>query len=179
VSIATAVEVTYDIYRQSRSENSAHEEIDMKKMVGIVVVAALSIPAAAQVRDETRLTAQVIEAERSTLIGNTLDLTSAEAEAFWPLYAAYRAEVAQVNGRRFQLTMEFLQKRGKLTDEEATTMLADYVGVEKAYLDIDVDYVKKFSQVLPPQKVIRLFQAENKLNTTLEAELVKDIPLAR
>lgn len=152
----------------------------MKKVVGIVVVAAaLAIPAAAQVRNETRLTAQVIEAERSTLIGNSLDLTDAEEAAFWPLYEAYRAEVARVNGRRFQLVMDFLQKRAKLTDDEARTMLADWIGVEKAYLDIDEEYAQKFSEVLPPQKVIRLFQAENKLNTTLAAEVVKDVPLAR
>lgn len=153
----------------------------MKKILATLAVisTALAIPAAAQVRDETRLTAQVIEAERSTLIGNALDLTDAEEAAFWPLYEAYRAEVAKVNGRRFQLTMEFLQKRAKLTDEEATRMLADYIGVERAYLDIDEEYAQKFSQVLPPQKVIRLFQAENKLNTALAAEVVKDVPLAR
>jgi membrane-bound ClpP family serine protease len=153
----------------------------MRKTVAsfIVIAVALSVSASAQTRDQKPLTADAVEAERSTLIGEALDLTSAEAKAFWPLYGAYRKEIAAVNGRRFQITMEFVQKQGKLTDEEATRMLADYIGVERDYLGIDEKYAEEFSRVLPPQKVIRLFQAENKLNTRLAAELTKSIPLAR
>ena len=37
----------------------------------------------------------------------------------------------------------------------------------------------KFGEVLPPRKVLRLWQVENKLDTIIDAQLVKDIPLAR
>ena len=40
-------------------------------------------------------------------------------------------------------------------------------------------YAKIFDDVLPPNKVTRLFQAENKLETTMNIEIAKDVPLAK
>jgi hypothetical protein len=46
------------------------------------------------------------------------------------------------------------------------------VALERAYAD-------RFDDVLPPAKVVRLFQAENKLETMMSMEIAKDIPLAK
>ena len=40
-------------------------------------------------------------------------------------------------------------------------------------------YAPKFQRVLPPVKVVRLYQVENKLRALLHYELAKQIPLAK
>lgn len=62
----------------------------MKKvaLVAVVAVMALAISnpvAAQQVRDQTKLTYEVLTSEWADLIGGALDLTDAQAEAFWPV----------------------------------------------------------------------------------------------
>jgi hypothetical protein len=153
----------------------------MKNGVSLLVILglALAFQATAQVRDETRLTYEVIESERSALVLGSLGLTPEQEKAVAPIYDAYREAVAAVNVRRFNLIASFIERRGQLSDGEALSMVREYIDIEQAYFDVDKAYMQKFLDALPPQKVIRLFQAENKLNVTLEAELVKDIPLAR
>ncbi len=38
-------------------------------------------------------------------------------------------------------------------------------------------YVQKFKEILPPKKVVRFFQVENKLDAIINFELVAGIPL--
>ena len=68
----------------------------MKKVVLIAVAVALTVVisnpvAAQQVRDETKLTYQVLTEEWTNLIGGALDLTDEEKAAFAHSAGAYRA----------------------------------------------------------------------------------------
>ena len=52
-------------------------------------------------------------------------------------------------------------------------------GAHVARLELEMAYAEKFDDVLPPNKVTRLFQAENKLETAMMMEIAKDVPLAK
>jgi len=41
------------------------------------------------------------------------------------------------------------------------------------------DYVPKFEKVLPPKKVARLYQIENKMRALVNYELARQIPLVK
>jgi hypothetical protein len=47
----------------------------------------------------------------------------------------------------------------------------------KKRVELDLKWSDVFDDVLPPQKVVRLFQAENKLETMMAMEIVRDVPL--
>ncbi len=130
----------------------------------------------AQASGESPLAKQTAEAKRSARIGAALHLTTAQEAAFWPLYESYRADVAAINGRRFKLTMESMDKRGSLSDDEAQAMLAEYLGIESAYVSLLESYAQKFSKVLPPGKVLLLFQTEDELDGNLGTEVAAPNP---
>ncbi len=46
-------------------------------------------------------------------------------------------------------------------------------------LALEREYADLFDDVIPLNKVVRLFQAENKLETTMMMEIAKDVPLAK
>jgi hypothetical protein len=156
----------------------------MKKVVLVAVVAvvavALSNPAAAQqVRDQTKITYEVLTTEWTNLIGGVLDLTEEEAEAFWPLYEEYGAAKGELWNKKIDVIKIFLGNYADMSPEMARILLDQSFAIDKEMLELEMAWAEKFDDVLPPNKVTRLFQAENKLETTMNMEIAKDVPLAK
>lgn len=156
----------------------------MKKVVLIAVVAVMAVAfsnpvAAQQVRDQTKLTYDVLTSEWGTLIGGALDLTDAEAEAFWPLYEEYGEKKGDLWNRRIDVIKIYLRSYADMTPEMSRILLDQSFSIEKQMLELEMTYAEKFDDVLPPNKVTRLYQAENKLETTMMMEIAKDVPLAK
>jgi hypothetical protein len=156
----------------------------MKRVVLIAVVAVLAVAfsnpvAAQQVRDQTKLTYDVLTSEWTNLIGVVLDLTDDEANVFWPLYEEYGAKKADLWNRRIDVIKIFLGSYADMSPEMSRILLDQSFNLEKQLLELEMEYAEKFDDVLPPNKVPRLFQAENKLETTMMMEIAKDVPLAK
>lgn len=156
----------------------------MKKVVLIAVVAVMAVAfsnpvAAQQVRDQTKLTYDVLTSEWGTLIGGALELTEAEAEAFWPLYKEYGEQKGDLWNRRIDVIKIYMRSYGEMTPEMSRILLDQSFSIEKQMLELEMAYAEKFDDVLPPNKVTRLYQAENKLETTMMMEIAKDVPLAK
>ncbi len=156
----------------------------MKKVVLIAVVAAVAVVfpnpvAAQQVSDQTILTYEVLTSEWTDLMGGVLDLTEAEAEGFWPLYEEYGAQKGELWNRRIDVIKIFLGAYKDMSPEMSRILLDQSFNIEKQMLELEMKYAQLFDDVLPPNKVTRLFQAENKLETTMMMEIAKDIPLVK
>ena len=65
------------------------------------------------------------------------------------------------------------------TDPKAQELLKEWLAIQKKRLDLQKEFLKRFEKALPPQKVIRYFQIENKLRALIDYELVDEIPLAK
>lgn len=61
----------------------------------------------------------------------------------------------------------------------ARILLDQSFAVQKQLLELAMEYADVFDDILPPNKVVRLFQAENKLETAMMTEIAKDVPLAK
>jgi len=156
----------------------------MKKVVlvavAVALVVAISNPVAAQqVRDETILTYEVLTDEWVNLIGGALELTDEEAAGFWPLYEEYGAAKGELWNKRIDVIKIFLGAYKDMSPEMSRILLDQSFNIERQMLELEMTYAKKFDDVLPPNKVTRLFQAENKLETAMNMEIAKDVPLAK
>ena len=156
----------------------------MKKVVLIAVAVALTVVisnpvAAQQVRDETKLTYEVLTEEWTNLIGGALDLTDEEAAGFWPLYEEYGAAKGELWNRRIDVIKIFLGAYKDMSPEMSRILLDQTFSIERQMLELEMAYAEKFDDVLPPNKVTRLFQAENKLETAMMMEIAKDVPLTK
>ena len=156
----------------------------MKKVVLVAVAAALMVVisnpvAAQQVRDETKLTYQVLTEEWTNLIGGALDLTDEEAAGFWPLYEEYGAAKGELWNGRIDVIKFFLGAYKDMSPEMSRILLDQSFSIERQMLELEMDYAEKFDDVLPPNKVTRLYQAESKLETAMMMEIAKDVPLAK
>jgi hypothetical protein len=154
----------------------------MKHVAMLLAAAALlaAVPVAAQVvSDETILTYQVIKNERKTLAMEALEITPEQTKALSPVYDAYLAEVNALDARLVELLKRFIATHRVLDDATAEGMIDEMLDIQQDQLDLKRTYNRKFHEVLPAHKVVRLLQIENKLGAIILAQLVKDIPLAK
>lgn len=153
----------------------------MKHAAFFLCLAALlaTSPLAAQVRDETVLTYDVVTSERKALVMEALDISADQIKAVSPIYDAYLAELQAIDGQRIELIKRFLKSYQALEEPTAEQMIDELMDLNQADLDLKKYYTRRFHEVLPARKVLRLWQIENKLDTVIDAQLVKDIPLAK
>lgn len=138
-----------------------------------------SQPKSGVVHDAIELTRDVIKTERKTIIAATLDMTADESEAFWPVYREYETDLARVNDGALKIIKDFAKSYDTLTDEQATQMVKDFLKVKEDQLKVKRSHLKKFEKVLPPKKVARLYQVENKIEAAIQYEMAAEIPLVR
>ena len=153
----------------------------VKTIVLMIAVAVMFIagPANAQVRDETILTYEVLTEEWHDLIAGVLDLTDPETEAFWPIYEEYAAVKGALWDERIDVIKMFLSGYDTMGPEVARGLLGASFEIDAKMVALERAFADRFDDVLPPAKVVRLFQAENKLETMMSMEIAKDIPLAK
>ena len=153
----------------------------MKHIISLCCLVAViaTSPLFAQVSDETILTYDVIQTERKALVMEALDLGSEQLKTLSPVYDAYLEELNTLDAQQVSLVVRFLKSQPALSDDEAVMMLVEWGAQNQALLDLRKYYTRQFLEVLPARKVLRLWQIENKLDTIIDAQLTKDIPLAR
>src|SRR5262249_21936507 len=160
-------------------------------MGGCLLVAALGMQPAlgqeqpkspddkAQTAEEIRLTREVINNERQALVTRAMGLPPAQIHGFWPLYPPHRLAASKVGDRITTLITTYVDNYQNLTDQVANKLLTEFVRLEEDRARLKAQYLPKFKKVLPPKKVVRFYQIENKLDTALLADIGQAIPLAR
>jgi hypothetical protein len=100
-----------------------------------------------------------------------LDLTSKEAERFWPVYNESQNEKNQLQIEKVSLMRLFNQGESTMSDNQVTELGDKYCAVLVQESALAVTFHKKLQEILPPRKVIRVYQAENQYRLQLLNEL--------
>lgn len=100
-----------------------------------------------------------------------LNLTSEEAEKFWPVYNDYQGQRNQVQLEKMKLNRNFNQNESSLSDNQLDEMSDKYVDLLVQETNLAVAFHKKLKEVLPPVKVILYYQTENQYKVQLLNEL--------
>ena len=100
-----------------------------------------------------------------------LNLTSEEAEKFWPVYNDYQSQRNQIQLEKLKLNRNFNQNGSTLSDDQLEEMGDKYVECLVQESNLAVAFHKKIKEVLPPVKVILYYQAENQYKAQLLNEL--------
>ncbi len=114
-----------------------------------------------------------IEAMKVAFLTNKLDLTTEEAQKFWPVYNKFSDEMEK-NKRAFRIrAMEEASNVESMTDAEAEKALNEMLAFRAAEVEVLKKYTAEFKKVLPPQKVVKLFVAEQEFKREL-LKMLKD-----
>lgn len=133
----------------------------------------------ADVEREMDSVRKVVKANRQKIIAGGMDLTTEENQKFWPLYSEYRDAAGKQGERLVKIIMEYGQNYDALTDAQATKLMNDYATLDQDRLNLRAAYVKKFGAFLPPKKLMRYFQMEQKLDAIMNYDIAATIPLPK
>lgn len=120
-----------------------------------------------------------IQINKRQFIAKNMQLTSTEAEKFWPLYDSYEKDFERLNVRSSKLIEEYAASFQSLSDEQARRLLIDYLVVERDRQKTREYYVGKFRSAISPKQVLRFYQLENKIQALVNYDLASKIPLAK
>jgi hypothetical protein len=150
-------------------------------VIMVAVLVALGIPAAAQDKpaDNMQIMRDKIKADKKLVVASNMELTEAEAKAFWPVYDQYQKDLMAINERIAKMIKSYADAYNakSMTDDGAKKLTDEFVAIEKAEAAMKESYVPKLSKVLPPKKVARYLQIENKIRALVKYELAGEIPL--
>lgn len=107
-----------------------------------------------------------IKAQKVAFITEKLDLSSKEAQNFWPVYNAFEEKTN--NTRRSDLyKIRTAMKKEDLSEKEANNIIDQLMAVEDKMHNAKQQLIRDLKKVLPPQKIIKLKGAEDAFNREL------------
>jgi polyhydroxyalkanoate synthesis regulator phasin len=149
----------------------------------MVVTAAFPVPALSQDKpaDNMQILLEKVKADKKLLVAANMELTESEAKGFWPVYEGYQKKLTTINRRMVKLIESYAAdyQANTLTDEKAKKLTDELVAIGKAEAELQAASVSKLSKVLPPKKVTRYLQIENKIRAVVKYELAKAVPLVQ
>jgi hypothetical protein len=130
---------------------------------------------------DMQILSQQVTADKKLVIMNNMNLTDAEAKAFWPVYEAYQKDLHQINLRLVKVLNDYSLafNKGAVLEDTAKKLLAEDIAIELAEANLKKTYVPKLSKAIPAAKVARYIQIEKKIRAIVRYQLAESIPLAK
>lgn len=133
---------------------------------GALVVAMAAFAghdAVAQRRSEEEI--QKIQDAKVAIITNRLNLTSEQAQGFWPVYNEYAQKRRDLHRAQRKIIND--KKAEGKTDEQVLDNLKEVQELRQKELDLDKEYQNRFLKVITAGQVVELYKAERTFNDML------------
>lgn len=120
-----------------------------------------------------------VKADKKLIIAANMQLTDAEAKAFWPVYDSYQKELEAINQRVGKIIAEYADAYNKkaLTNELAKKLTDESLAIEAAETNLRKTYADKVTKAVSAVAAARYLQIENKIRAIIRYELASQIPL--
>jgi hypothetical protein len=151
---------------------------------GLVAILAISnlgfsqdSPTSAASDTDLQLLLTTVKENKKAFVAVNMSLTQAEADAFWPIYDEYQADLKVIQERALNVIGDYAANFAALEDDKALELMDRYLLVERDRADVRRRYIQAFSDALPGRKVARFYQIENKIDALRRFELAATIPV--
>lgn len=116
------------------------------------------------------------QADRVTIITQSMNFSEKDAAAFWPLYRKYEYERSLLDDRRVAVIKTYSEKFPNLTDADAQSMAQEMMECDVRLADLKKRYFKKFTGVLPALTVATFFQVEHRIDLLMDMRVESSLP---
>ncbi|MBF02230.1 MAG: sensor of ECF-type sigma factor [Flavobacterium sp.] len=141
----------------------------MRKKLTLLLILIVSVSFAQGGMKEKK---EKIKALKVAYITEKLDLTTEEAQKFWPVYNTFDDKQFEIRHNKMKSIVNQFENGGfeSLSDKEALDLITKMEDYEDEMHALKKKYLKDLLKVLPPKKVIRLKKAEDEFNRKLLRE---------
>lgn len=115
-----------------------------------------------------------IKALKAAYLTDKVNLSSKEAEMFWPIYNKYEKALYQLKIVTIRDLMQQIRQKGgvdQLSEGEATDFLGRYKKLNQDIFQKEQEKIKELEKVLSARQLIKLYRAEE----SFKKELIKKL----
>lgn len=136
----------------------------MKNILILLLITSATLQA--QRRDKDKM--EQIKAYRTAYFTEQLDLSSQEAEKFWPIFNSFSSEMRSIRKlERKELNSKVDELGAAMTDEEANALIDKKIAFNTQRLELEKKLIKELGAFFPATKILLVFKAEDDFRKTL------------
>lgn len=129
-------------------------------LVAILLISSLSF-------GQNRPDREKIKSLKVAFITESLDLSSKEAQAFWPIYNQYEESREALRQKERTQIRRKIKSADELSEKEAKDLLEKYISFEDEEEALDKAFLKKVSVVISAKKTLLLLRSEEEFKRQL------------
>jgi len=131
--------------------------------------------------DNMQILRDKIKADKKLVVAENMELTEAEAKAFWPVYEAYQKDLQAINRRLITTVQGYAEafNANTMDNEKAKKLMTATLAIQADEVKLMKNYAPKLAKVLSAVKVARYLQIENKIRAVIKYEMAAEIPLVQ
>ena len=110
-----------------------------------------------------------VKALKVAYITEQLDLTTEEAQKFWPIYNTFDDKQAELRHEKMRAILDRFEPGSveKLSEKDASTLLTQMETIEENLFTLRKKFTKDLQGVISAKKIIKLKKAEEDFNRHL------------
>lgn len=120
---------------------------------------------------------QQLTDDRQKIVRKTLQLDAAQQAAFDPIFAEYEVERIALGKERNGIADDFSSSALAMSTADASALIDRTLRLRRERVELDERYRPRFEAVVPPQKVLLLFQLNFILDAVVSYKLAGAVPL--
>ncbi|MBK0368947.1 sensor of ECF-type sigma factor [Flavobacterium agrisoli] len=138
------------------------------KNIFTIILLLLSISFYAQ-KESSDPKREKIKAYKISFLTSELNLTSAEAEKFWPMYTTYDDKQFDLRHKKMKTYLRKLKDENvnALSEKEALSLLNQIENTDDELYALKKKYNSELKRILPAKKIILLKKSEDDFNRKL------------
>ncbi|PXY45951.1 sensor of ECF-type sigma factor [Flavobacterium hydrophilum] len=132
----------------------------------LLFLVSFSFYAQGEKTDEKR---EKIKAYKVSFLTTELELTSSEAEKFWPIYNAFDDKQYELRHEKMKTYLRKLNDDNisSVSEKEACTLLSQIESTDKELFVLKEKYMANLKKVLSAKKILKLKKSEDDFNRKL------------
>lgn len=146
--------------------------VSKKAVLALLLLSCISLGVMAQ-RNLDPKTLEAIKIRKIGFLTDQLNLTPAEAEKFWPLYNELEKKKIALENKKRELEELVTEPKPGLTAADYRKLAIELATTHVTEGKLIEEYNLKMLDVIPAEKVVRIYASERKFRTTLMREFRK------
>jgi Spy/CpxP family protein refolding chaperone len=120
-----------------------------------------------------------IRSQKKQLMAQNLTLTDSDATKFWPIYDQYTAELTKIHDKKYATIQEFADRFGTMSDEQATTLIKQWLEVDVAVAQHREKYLPIVTKAIGGKKGASWAQLDRRIQMMVDLQLASRTPLVQ
>jgi hypothetical protein len=118
-----------------------------------------------------------VQAQKTDVIGHTMQFSDADAKAFWPLYREYANKQQILGDERVSVIKDYAAHYDALDDAQADALMDRMLKFDKSRTDLRSEYYPKFKKAIGAKQAAKFIQVDNRLSLLVDLQIANAIPI--